>query len=51
MSVIKKRAAFDDLDTIDGILGLMKQLEATVLGAQQLRGYAGNGVGQETLEG
>ncbi|MFL6303804.1 MAG: hypothetical protein ACJ72H_09690 [Candidatus Sulfotelmatobacter sp.] len=51
MSVIKKQAAFDDLDTIDTILGLIKQLEATVLGLQQLRGYAGNGVGQEMLEG
>ena len=39
MSVIKKRATFDDLDTIDTILGLIKQLEATVLGLQQLRGY------------
>jgi hypothetical protein len=31
MSIIKKRAAFDDLDTI---LGLTKQLEVTVRGLQ-----------------
>jgi hypothetical protein len=50
MSVINKRAAFDDLDTIDTLLELIKQLEATVLGLQQLRGYAGNGILEGSIE-
>lgn len=40
----------DNLDTIDTILGLIKQLEATVLGLRQLRSYVGKGVAAEMLE-
>lgn len=32
------------------ILALIKQLEATLLGLEQLRDYVGNGVGREMLE-
>lgn len=46
----KREGVFDDLDTVDTILGLIKQLEATVLGLQQLRSYAGSGVTEEMLE-
>lgn len=42
---------FDDLDAVDTILGLIKQMEATVIGLQQLRTYVGNGVAAEMLEG
>jgi hypothetical protein len=52
MSVVHKRdGVFDDLDVVDTILGLIKQLEATVLGLRQLRCYIGDGVGQEMLDG
>ena len=50
MSVIDKRVALDALDSVDTILGLIKQLEATVLGLQQLRSFMGNGVEAEILE-
>jgi len=46
----KRQGVFDDLDTVDTILGLIKQLEATVLGLQQLRNYAGTEVAREMLE-
>ena len=49
---MKQRVSvLNDLDTVDTILGLIKQLEATVLGLQQLRSYAGHGVPQEMLDG
>jgi hypothetical protein len=38
------------MDSFDTILGLLRQLEATLLGLKQLRGYVGEGVGQEMLE-
>lgn len=37
--------------SLETILGLIKQLEATVLGLKQLRGYIGVGAGTEMLEG
>lgn len=37
-------------NSLDLILALVKQLEATNLGLKQLRGYVGNGVGREMLE-
>lgn len=46
----KPEGVFDDLDTVNVILGLIKQLEATVLGLQQLRSYIGNGIEAEILE-
>ena len=46
----KPEGVFDDLDTVNVILGQIKQLEATVLGLQQLRSYIGNGVEAEILE-
>jgi len=50
--MMKQRVSvFNDLDTVDTILGLIKQLEATVLGLRQLRCYTGDGVGQEMLDG
>jgi hypothetical protein len=40
----------NDLESLDTILALLKQLEATLLGLKQLRLYVGKGVGQQTLE-
>jgi len=37
-------------DSLDIILALMKQLESTLLGLKQLRGYVGQGVGQQMVE-
>jgi hypothetical protein len=37
-------------DSLEMILALLRQLETTVLGLKQLRGYVGQGVGQEMLE-
>jgi hypothetical protein len=37
-------------DTVDTILVLIKQLEATLLGLQQLRGYVEKGAGSTVLE-
>lgn len=39
-----------DLDSIDTILALVKQLEATVLGLRQLRSFVGKGVAAQMLE-
>jgi hypothetical protein len=37
-------------ESLDMILALMKQLESTLLGLKQLRGYVGQGVGQQMVE-
>jgi hypothetical protein len=37
-------------DSLDMILALLKQLEFTLLGLKQLRGYVGQGVGQQMVE-
>ena len=39
-----------DSDSLDTILALIKQLEATLMGLKQLRGYVGDGAGSQTLE-
>ena len=39
-----------DDDQLDTILALIKQLEVTLLGLQQLRAYVGKGFGQQMLE-
>jgi hypothetical protein len=39
-----------DDNSLETILALLKQMEATLLGLKQLRGYVGNGVGQQMLE-
>ena len=36
--------------SFETILALIKQMEATLLGLQQLREYVGSGVGREMLE-
>jgi hypothetical protein len=40
----------DDLNSLETILALIKQMEATLLGLKQLRGYVGSGAGQEMVE-
>jgi hypothetical protein len=37
-------------DSLEMTLALLRQLEATVLGLKQLRGYVGQGVGQLMVE-
>ena len=37
-------------DSLEIILALIRQLEATVLGLKQLRGYVGPGAGRELIE-
>jgi hypothetical protein len=37
-------------DSLEMILALLRQLEATVLGLKQVRGYVGQGVAQEMVE-
>ena len=37
-------------DSVDTILALIKQMEATLTGLKQLRGYVGEGIGQYMLE-
>jgi hypothetical protein len=32
------------------VLAMLQQMESTLLGLQRLRGYVGNGAGQEALE-
>jgi hypothetical protein len=39
-----------DSETLDTILALVKQLEATLIGLRQLRDYVGGGVGRQMLE-
>lgn len=39
-----------DPNSLDKILALMKQMEATLLGLKQLRGYVGDGIGAQMLE-
>ena len=39
-----------DDDAVDTVRALVRQMEAMLLGLQQLRGYVGNGVGKEMLE-
>ena len=39
-----------DDNSLDAILTLVKQMEATLLGLRQLRGYVGGGVGEQMLE-
>ena len=39
-----------DDEALETILGLIKQMEATLLGLKQLRSYVGGGVGQEMVE-
>jgi hypothetical protein len=39
-----------DDNSLETILALLKQMEATLLGLKQLRGYVGKGVGQQMLE-
>jgi hypothetical protein len=40
----------DDLNSLDTILALIKQMEATLLGLKQLRSYVRGGAGQEMVE-
>jgi hypothetical protein len=40
----------DNAESLDTILALIKQMEATLLGLKQLRGYIGTGAGQQMLE-
>ena len=40
----------DDLNSLDTILALIKQMQATLLGLKQLRSYVGSGAGQEMVE-
>ena len=37
-------------DTVDIVLAMFRQMEATLLGLQQLRNYVGQGVGRQMLE-
>jgi hypothetical protein len=39
-----------DADSLDTILSLIKQMEATLIGLKQLRGYVGQGVAQHMLQ-
>jgi hypothetical protein len=39
-----------DTDSLDTILALLKQMEATLIGLQQLRGYVGGGAGEKMLQ-
>jgi hypothetical protein len=39
-----------DLESVETILSLLKQMEDTLLGLQQLRLYVGKGIGQQMLE-
>ena len=39
-----------DADSLDTILALIKQMEATLIGLRQLRGYVGPGVGEHMLQ-
>lgn len=39
-----------DGESLETILALLKQMEATLLGLKQLRGYVPAGVGQKMLE-
>jgi hypothetical protein len=39
-----------DADSLDTILALIKQMEATLIGLRQLRGYVGDGVGEHMLQ-
>jgi hypothetical protein len=40
----------DDLNLVDTILELVRQIKATLFGLKQLRSYVGKGVGQQMLE-
>ena len=40
----------DSAESLDTILTLLKQMEATLLGLKQLRGFVGKGTGQQMLE-
>ena len=40
----------DNAESVDTILALLKQMETTLLGLKQLRGYVPRGVGQKMLE-
>ena len=37
-------------DSLEIILALIRQLEATLLGLKQLRGYVSQGIGKDMLE-
>ena len=39
-----------ELDSLDVMLSLIKQMEGTLLGLKQLRDYVGKGVGRKMLE-
>jgi len=39
-----------DNNSLETILALLKQMEATLLGLKQLRAYVSKGVGQQMLE-
>ena len=43
-----KHASMTD-ESLEIILALLRQLEATLLGLKQLRGYVGQGVGKDVL--
>lgn len=47
---VQRETVIDDDSALDAILALLKQLEITLLGLQQLRGYVGKGAGQQILE-
>lgn len=40
----------DNGETLDTILALLQQMESTLLGLKQLRGFVGKGAGQHMLE-
>jgi len=40
----------DSFRSLDMVLAMLRQMESTLLGLQRLRGYVGNGAGQEALE-
>lgn len=40
----------DNAETLETILALLNQMESTLLGLKQLRGYVPAGVGQKMLE-
>lgn len=39
-----------DDSSLDAVISLIKQMESTLLGLEQLRNYVGDGVGRQMLE-
>jgi len=46
----KVNSAVTHNQSLENILALINQMEATILGLRQLRGYVGNDLGEEMLE-